>query len=82
MSSITHTLRRLAGQRGPSTGAGLDADEAGHLWGAVLDGGVPDFAGAWLRHRHLDWAADLLTSFPGLASGSLRTANHPQENLL
>ncbi len=42
MSSITHTLRRLAGPRGTSTGAGIDADEAGHLWGAVLDGGVPD----------------------------------------
>ncbi len=38
------------------------------------------FAAAWLRHRGLDWAADLLPSFPGLAPGSLRTANHPQEN--
>jgi type IV secretion system protein VirB4 len=34
---------------------------------AVLDAGVPGFAGAWLRHRGLDWAADLLPSFPGLA---------------
>lgn len=42
----------------------------------LLDAGVPGFAGAWLRHRGLDWAADLLPSFPGLAPGSLRTADH------
>ncbi|MGQ3179964.1 MAG: hypothetical protein ACT6SC_20430, partial [Blastomonas fulva] len=46
------------------------------------DAGVPGFAGAWLRHRGLDWAADLLPSFPGYAPGSLRTADHPQENQL
>lgn len=46
---------------------------------AVLaDAGVPGFAGAWLRHRGLDWAADLLPSFPGLAPGSL--ADQPLEN--
>ncbi len=45
------------------------------------DAGVPGFAGAWLRHRGLDWAADLLPSFPGLTPDSLRTADHPQENL-
>ena len=39
----------------------------------LLDAGVPGFAGAWLRHRGLDWAADLLPSFPGLAPGSLMT---------
>ncbi len=33
----------------------------------LLDAGVPGFAGARLRHRGLDWAADLLPSFPGLA---------------
>ena len=49
---------------------------------AGMYGGVPGFAGAWLRHRGLDWAADLLPSFPGLAPGSLRTADHPQENQL
>jgi type IV secretion system protein VirB4 len=27
------------------------------------------FADAWLRHRHLDWAADLLASAPSAASG-------------
>lgn len=43
------------------------------------DAGVPGFAGAWLRHRGLDWAADLLPSFPGLAPDSL--ADHPLENL-
>ncbi|EMG2676547.1 conjugal transfer protein TrbE [Pseudomonas aeruginosa] len=47
----------------------------------LLDAGVPGFAGAWLRHRGLDWAADLLPSFPGLAPGSLRTTDHPQESL-
>ena len=33
----------------------------------------PDFAAAWLRHRGLDWAADLVPSFPSLSSS-------PQEN--
>ena len=47
----------------------------------LLDAGVPGFAGAWLRHRGLDWAADLLPSFPGLAPGSLRTTDHSQESL-
>jgi type IV secretion system protein TrbE len=45
----------------------------------LLDAGVPGFAGAWLRHRGLDWAADLLPSFPGLAPGSL--TDQPLENL-
>lgn len=31
----------------------------------LLDAGVPGFAGAWLRHRGLQWAADLLPNFPG-----------------
>ena len=48
---------------------------------SLLDAGVPGFAGAWLCHRGLDWAADLLPSFPGLAPGSLRTTDHPQESL-
>jgi len=43
----------------------------------LLDAGTPGFAGAWLRG--LDWAADLLPSFPGLAPGSF--ADHPQEIL-
>ncbi|WP_279360677.1 conjugal transfer protein TrbE [Xanthomonas sacchari] len=30
--------------------------------------GIPGFAGAWLRHRGLDWAADLLPSSPAAAS--------------
>lgn len=30
------------------------------------DAGAPGFAGAWLRHRGLDWGADLLSSFTGL----------------
>ncbi|HCH7772274.1 TPA: conjugal transfer protein TrbE [Pseudomonas aeruginosa] len=32
------------------------------------DAGVPGFAGAWLRHRCLDWAAELLPSAPSAAS--------------
>jgi type IV secretion/conjugal transfer VirB4 family ATPase len=34
----------------------------------------PDFAAAWLRHRSLSWAADLIPSFPSFPSS-------PQENL-
>lgn len=42
MQSITHLLRRLAGRAGPGSGRGLEPDEVERLWGAVLDGGVPD----------------------------------------
>lgn len=34
---------------------------------------APDFAAAWLRHRGLGWAADLIPSFPSILSS-------PQEN--
>ncbi|EPO6695927.1 TPA: conjugal transfer protein TrbE [Pseudomonas aeruginosa] len=34
----------------------------------LRDAGVPGFAGAWLRHRGLDWAAELLPSAPSSAS--------------
>ncbi|SFK84697.1 conjugal transfer protein TrbE [Rhodanobacter glycinis] len=30
----------------------------------LRDAGAPGFAGAWLRHAGLDWAADLIPSFP------------------
>jgi len=30
----------------------------------LLDAGAPGFTGAWLRHAGLDWAADLIPSFP------------------
>ncbi|WP_426689978.1 conjugal transfer protein TrbE [Rhodanobacter ginsengiterrae] len=30
----------------------------------LLDAGAPEFTGAWLRHAGLDWAADLIPSFP------------------
>jgi type IV secretion system protein VirB4 len=43
--------------------------------------GVPGFAGAWLRHRGLDWAADLLPSFPGVSPASLRFVDSPKETL-
>ncbi|KGB99945.1 conjugal transfer protein TrbE [Burkholderia cepacia] len=34
----------------------------------LTQAGVPGFAGAWLRHRGLDWAANLLPSAPCAAS--------------
>ncbi len=34
----------------------------------LRDAGTPGFSGAWLRHRGLDWAADLLLSAPSAAS--------------
>jgi len=34
----------------------------------LRDAGIPGFAGAWLRHRGLDWAADLLPAAPSAAS--------------
>ena len=33
----------------------------------LRDAGVPGFAGAWLRHRGLGWAADLIPSFAALS---------------
>ena len=42
----------------------------------LADAGAPGFAGAWLRHRGLDWAADLLPSAPSAASF---LAPQPQE---
>ncbi|TMN24213.1 conjugal transfer protein TrbE [Pseudoxanthomonas sp. X-1] len=41
----------------------------------LQDAGTSGFAGAWLRHRRLDWAAELLASAPSAAS------IHPQEKL-
>ncbi|MEW9570277.1 conjugal transfer protein TrbE [Rhodanobacter sp. Si-c] len=38
-----------------------DQRDIDRVW---LDAGTPGFAGAWLRHRGLDWAADLIPSFP------------------
>ena len=37
----------------------------------LTQAGAPGFAGAWLRHRGLDWAADLLPSAPAAASSLL-----------
>ncbi|HGW4500659.1 TPA: conjugal transfer protein TrbE, partial [Pseudomonas aeruginosa] len=34
----------------------------------LTQAGAPGFAGAWLRHRGLGWAADLLPSAPAAAS--------------
>lgn len=33
----------------------------------MLDAGAPGFTSAWLRHAGLDWAADLIPSFPTLS---------------
>ncbi len=35
----------------------------------LRDAGMPGFAGAWLRDRGLDWAADLLADFPEGTAG-------------
>ncbi|WP_017916819.1 conjugal transfer protein TrbE [Xanthomonas sp. SHU 308] len=35
------------------------------------------FAAAWLRHRHLGWAADLLRAFPGSQSFPHRSQENP-----
>jgi type IV secretion system protein TrbE len=41
-----------------------------------------EFAAAWLRHRSLDWAADLLPSFESpLTSPSTLTPLTPKEKL-
>ena len=34
----------------------------------LTQAGTPGFAGGWLRHSGLDWAADLLLSAPSAAS--------------
>ncbi|MCU4119139.1 conjugal transfer protein TrbE [Variovorax sp. N23] len=45
--------------------AGASSPEDQRAMDAVLaDGGADPFAAAWLRHRGLDWAADLIPSFP------------------
>ncbi|KAB2888910.1 MAG: conjugal transfer protein TrbE, partial [Burkholderiaceae bacterium] len=38
------------------------------------------FAAAWLRHRSLDWAAELLREFPGNPPGAASFPIHPPEN--
>lgn len=43
----------------------------------LLDAGASGFAGAWLRHRGLDWGADLLPSFPGLPPTTAFRPNTP-----
>ena len=40
----------------------------------LAESGAPGFAGAWLRHCRLDWAADLLAEFPGRGA----TASFPR----
>ncbi|TAM59412.1 MAG: conjugal transfer protein TrbE [Rhodanobacter sp.] len=47
--------------------AGAATPEDQRAIDAVASAVSPDgFAGAWLRHRGLDWAADLIPSFPSL----------------
>ncbi len=46
--------------------------------GVLRDVGVSGFAAAWLHHRGLDWAAELLPSAPSTSSFP---APQPQENL-
>lgn len=42
----------------------------------LAEHGKPGFAGAWLRHRHLDWAADLLREYLGTAPGTAHATTH------
>jgi type IV secretion system protein VirB4 len=45
---------------------------------AVASAAPQDFAAAWLRHRGLDWAADLVTSFhPGSSFPPTTLENMP-----
>lgn len=43
---------------------------------ALHEAGVPGFAAAWLRHRGLDWAAELLPSAPSAAAA---VSTEPEE---
>lgn len=62
------------------TGAAKPRDQ--HDIDRVLaDAGIPGFAGAWLRHRSLNWAADLLLAFPGFTPTTSSFLSLPQENL-
>jgi len=47
----------------------------------LRDAGDSGFAGAWLRHRGLDWADNLLPAFPGAAPVTAASPSLPQENL-
>ncbi|WP_369944433.1 conjugal transfer protein TrbE [Xanthomonas medicagonis] len=42
----------------------------------LAEHGTPGFAGAWLRHHRLDWAADLLREYPGAAPGTAHATTH------
>jgi type IV secretion system protein TrbE len=50
--------------------AGASAPQDQRDMDCVLDAGSPGFTGAWLRHAGLDWAADLIPSFPSVPSPS------------
>jgi type IV secretion system protein VirB4 len=50
--------------------AGASTPEDQRDMDRVLDAGAPGFTGAWLRHAGLDWAADLIPSFPSVPSPS------------
>src|SRR5690625_3764819 len=62
--------------------AGASKPQEQHDMDRVLaDASLPDFAGAWLRHRGLDWAADLLPTYPGLTPSTSSFLSDSQENL-
>ena len=48
-------------------GASTPQDQR-HIDRVLAQAGTPGFAGGWLRHSGLDWAADLLPSAPSAAS--------------
>ncbi len=50
--------------------AGASTPEDQRDMDRVLDASAPGFTSAWLRHTGLDWAADLIPSFPSVPSPS------------
>ncbi|MCI2811068.1 conjugal transfer protein TrbE [Eoetvoesiella caeni] len=61
------------------TGASTPQDQR-DMDRVLMDAGNPGFAGAWLRHCGLDWAADLLPEFPGFVSPS--SLSHSSQEIL
>ncbi|WP_313606308.1 MULTISPECIES: conjugal transfer protein TrbE [Comamonas] len=68
----------FAGASSPQDQRDMDAVLAASTTAAPSDSSP--FAAAWLRHRSLDWAADLLRDFPSASPGAAFIPTHAQEN--
>ncbi|MEG2981450.1 MAG: hypothetical protein RR831_18245, partial [Stenotrophomonas sp.] len=68
----------FAGASSPQDHRDMDAVLAASTTAAPSDSSP--FAAAWLRHRSLDWAADLLRDFPSASPGAAFIPTHAQEN--